>query len=225
MPYPVDAMNLFDLSLLADQIQRVIGARESELRLEQAVYGLDSSDESALHALLANGLAADYDIAREVHYPSTAGRKLTHRERCDLVLAPIGRPLRLDSRPAGLFDPPDQTPPSHAMWLEIKVAWQFRQPDVRHAGYGQQWRNAVVADLRKMEAEAVIRQAALLLVVFTESEAIVQKDIELFERVLIKKEVLAGFRQVRAVAIQDRIGHQLCTIAIWPTIQRGSEHS
>ena len=50
--------------------------------------------------------------------------------------------------------------------------------------------------------------------------AILEKDLELFEDVLALKEVLAGFRQVRSVPILDRIGHQICTVAVWPTIQR-----
>ena len=36
----------------------------------------------------------------------------------------------------------------------------------------------------------------------------------------MQKEVLAGFRQVRSVPILDRIGHKLCSMALWPTIQR-----
>ena len=39
-------------------------------------------------------------------------------------------------------------------------------------------------------------------------------------RILARKEVLAGFRQVRTVPIWDRIGHSVCTVALWPTIQR-----
>jgi hypothetical protein len=56
--------------------------------------------------------------------------------------------------------------------------------------------------------------------VFNESPAILEKDLELFENVLMEKEVLAGFRQVRSVEIWERIGHRLCTVAVWPTIQR-----
>ena len=84
-------------------------------------------------------------------------------------------------------------------------------------GYGAQWRSAVVEDLRKMEAEEKIREAGLLLIVFNESRAILDKDLDLFETVLMQKEVLAGFRQVRTVGILDRVGHQICTIALWPT--------
>ena len=168
----------------------------------------------------AERLAAFYEVAREVHYPSTHGNKLTHRQRCDLVLSPMGRPLRLDSVLPTLFDPPDQTSPQEALWLEVKIAYQFREGGQRHQGYGQQWRSAVVEDLRKMEADELIRHAGLVLVVFNESHAVLEKDLELFENVLALKEVLAGFRKVKSVKILDRIGHQLCTIAVWPTIQR-----
>jgi hypothetical protein len=213
-------MSLWDFAELADRLHALLLAAESELRLEQAVYGLDTRDERALQTLLADRLAQFYEVAREVHYPSTHGRKLTHRQRCDLVLSPKGRPLRLDSVLPTLFDPPDQTPPQDALWLEMKIAYQFREGGLRHSGYGQQWRSAVVEDLRKMEAEELIRHAGLVLVVFNESQAVLEKDLELFENVLALKEVLAGFRKVKTVEILDRIGHRLCTIAVWPTIQR-----
>ena len=84
----------WDFSTIADQISDVIQRAEADLRLEQAVYGLDTRDERELQELLATGLAKHHAVAREVHYPSSAGRKLTHRQRCDLVLTPIHRPLR-----------------------------------------------------------------------------------------------------------------------------------
>jgi hypothetical protein len=188
--------------------------------VEQAVYGLDAKDELTLHALLADGLSRHYDVAREVHYPSSRGRKLTHRQRCDLVLSPRARPLRLDSSLPTLFDPADQCDPADALWLEVKVAYQFREGGVRHGGYGAQWRSAIVEDLRKMEAEEKIREAGLVLVVFNESGDVLEKDLQLFEDVLAQKEVLAGFRHVRSVPILERMGHRLCTAAVWPTLQR-----
>jgi hypothetical protein len=212
----------WDFSTLADHFGAVLERAEAELRLEQAVYGLDSRDERQTQQLLADGMREHYEVAREVHYPSTAGRKLTHRQRCDLVLSPKGKPLKLDSKPATLFDPPDTSlcAPTEALWLEVKVAYQFRDGGVRHGGYGAQWRSAVVDDLRKMEAEQPIKDAGLVLVVFNESREILEKDLELFEVVLMQKEVLAGFRQVRSVSISDRMGHRMCTIAVWPTLQR-----
>jgi hypothetical protein len=210
----------WDFSTLADRLGHVVASAEAELRLEQSVYGVDRKSEIELQDLLAEKLTKYYDIAREVHYPSTVGRKLTHRPRCDLVLTPLGQPLKLDIAPPTLFDPANLCPPDKALWLEVKIACQFREGGLRHGGYGSQWRSAVVADLRKMESEPLIRHAGLLLIVFTESEEILNKDIELFEDVLAQKEVLAGFRHVRSIPILERIGHRLATLALWPTIQR-----
>jgi hypothetical protein len=211
---------LFDFSIVADHLGRAIDGAEAALRLEQAVYGLDAKDEKSIQSMLADAMQQHYDVAREVHYPSTIGRKLTHRQRCDLVLTAKGRPLKLDFAPPTLFDAPNQATANEALWLEVKIAYQFREGGVRHGGYGAQWRNAVVEDLKKMEADPLIKEAGLALVVFNESREILEKDLELFEDVLARKEVLAGFRQVRSTAILDRIGHQVCTVALWPTVQR-----
>jgi hypothetical protein len=217
-------MNRYDMHTLAEHLEAILQQREAELRLEQAVYGLDSLSEVKLHAVLARGLAQSYEVACEAHYPSTSGRKLSHRARCDLAITGKGLPLQLESLPPDLFSPGNTARPQEALWLEIKAAWQYREGGVRHAGYGAQWRNAVVADLKKMEQDPLIEEAALLLVVFNESENILTKDLDLFEQVLAEKEVLAGFRQVRSVPIQDRIGHHICTVALWPTVQRGPDH-
>lgn len=210
----------WDFSTLADHLGGVLQRAEDELRLEQAVYGLDAKDERDLHALLADGLAQHYEVAREVHYPSSWGRKLTHRQRCDLVLSAKGCPLRLDHAPPTLFDAPSPSTAADALWLEVKVAAQWREGGVRHVRYGQQWRGAVVEDLRKMEADELIREAGLVLIVFNESREVLDKDLDLFETVLAHKEVLAGFRQVRTIEILERMGHRLCTGALWPTLQR-----
>jgi len=211
---------LWDFSTVADHVGQTLQSAESDLRLEQAVYGLDTRDEKALQTILTDGLRRHYEVVREVHYPSTVGRKLTHRPRCDLALTPKGRPLRLDSAPPSLFDPTDQAEPKDALWLEVKIAYQFREGGIRHGGYGAQWRQAVIEDLRKMEADPMIHEAGLLLIVFNESAAILEKDLDLFETVMAQKEVLAGFRHVRSVDILERIGHRLCTAALWPTLQR-----
>jgi hypothetical protein len=211
---------LWDFATLADQLGQVIGQAEADLRLEQAVYGLDAKTEVQLQQLLAAGLTNHYEVAREVHYPSTVGRKLSHRQRCDLVLTPKGRPLKLDSAPVTLFDLPNLAKPEEALWLEVKIAYQCREGGRRHGGYGAQWRGAVVDDLRKMETDPLIHEAGLCLLVFNQSREILDKDVELFESILAQKEVLAGFRKVRTIDILDRIGHQVCTVALWPTIQR-----
>jgi hypothetical protein len=214
----------WDFSSVADHLGEALSKAEAELRIEQAVYGLDVKSERQLQELLAQRLGSRYAVAREVHYPSTGGRKLSHRPRCDLVLMPKGEQLE----PAIVEETTLFTPRASinyckavdALWLEVKVAWQFRIGGIRHTGYGAQWRQKVVADLQKMEADPLIREAGLVLMVFNESQDVLDKDLELFEDVLARKEVLAGFRHVRTVPILDRIGHRLCTAALWPTIQR-----
>src|SRR5277367_4666307 len=109
----------WDFVDLVERMRQLLEAAENELRLEQAVYGLDVRDERALQSLLAERLKSHYEIAREVHYPSTVGKKLTHRQRCDMVVTPLGRPLRLDSAPPTLFDPTNAAPPEEALWLEV----------------------------------------------------------------------------------------------------------
>jgi hypothetical protein len=89
----------WDFSTVADHLAKALWEAEEELRLEQAVYGLDARDERALQSLLADRICAHYGVAREVHYPSSRGNKLTHRMRCDLVLSPKGKLLRLDRSP------------------------------------------------------------------------------------------------------------------------------
>jgi hypothetical protein len=217
----------WNFSDVADHLGRVLEQAEAELRLEQAVYGLDTRDERELQTLLAARLSSHFGVAREVHYPSSRGRKLTHRPRCDVVLTPHGTALEPEAVPERtLFDPPPGSnsaascKPADALWLEVKIAYQFREGGIRHGGYGAQWRQKVVADLRKMEADEGIREAGLVLIVFNESRQVLDKDLELFEDVLAIKEVIAGFRQVRSIPILDRIGHRLCTVAVWPTLQR-----
>src|SRR5215471_6323409 len=101
----------WDFSTLADHLGMAIQRAEDDLRLEQAVYGLDARDEIGVQTVLCEGIASLYEVAREVHYPSSSGNKLTHRQRCDLVLSPRGRPLKVDRAPATLFDAPDLADP------------------------------------------------------------------------------------------------------------------
>jgi hypothetical protein len=210
----------WDFATVADRLKTVIDRAEADIRLEQAVYGLDAKSEVEIQDVLAAGLREFYEVAREIHYPSTKGKKLSHRQRCDLVLTPKGRPLRIDSTPPTLFDAPDLAGPEEGLWLEVKVAYQFKEGGHRHGGYGAAWRSKVVEDLRKMEADPLIHEAGLCLVVFNESHKILDKDVELFETILAQKEVLAGFRKVRSTDIVERIGHRVCTVALWPTVQR-----
>jgi hypothetical protein len=194
----------------------VLARLEAELRLEQAPHGLDSFDERAFQRAFAAGLRDEHEVALEVHYPSSSRLGRTCRQRCDLVLTPRGWPLRQDETL-----PLDLCPPEAGLWLELKIARQLREGGATNGGYGTQWRRQVVADLRKMAAEPSIREAALVVLVFTADATGLGRDLAAFESLLTRDGVGAGFRQVRSLPIADRIGHRLLTVALWPTVQRG----
>jgi hypothetical protein len=182
---------------LVDELIEILAAREAELRLEQAPHGIDREREVALQTLLAAGLGAGHEVAREVHYPSASG-KLSARRRCDLLL--------------------DRGAADGGLWLELKIAHQFKEGGLRNPRYGHQWGRAIAADLWKMRADLGIVHAALVLVVFTESRAILDKDLAQLEALLAEGELLAGFGTVRSIEITDRIGHTLCSVAAWPLV-------
>lgn len=212
------ARHPWHLPAVVDEVAAALADLEAGLLLEQAPHGLDEWNERTLQQALAASLRRAHEVALEAHYPSTLGRKRSHRPRCDLVLSPRGRPLHQgESLPLALF------PAAEALWLELKVAHQLRPGGARDGRYGEQWRRNLVADLRKMAAEPLIEHAVLLLVAFTEDEATLGRDLDTFEALLGTHDVLAGFRQVRVVPIQERIGHRVCGIALWPTVQRGVE--
>jgi hypothetical protein len=209
-----------DWDRLADLLADGLLERERALSLEQAVYGLDSLDELKLHDVIATIFSSHCSVAREVHYPSSAGRRQTHRNRCDLVLCPAGRPLKRDTAPTTLFDPPDESLPQDAMWIEVKLARQFQSIDRRDSSYGSKWRSKVMADLQKVESDPAVRDAALLLILFTGTEAAIEPDLDAFETALAIAGLLSGFRSARTTTIADRIGHRFCTVVFWPTVGR-----
>ena len=67
-----------------------IAGRETELREEQAVRGIDSLSEGEIQGLLARGiLDAGFGVRREVRYPADRSRALrSSGKRCDLVSTP-----------------------------------------------------------------------------------------------------------------------------------------
>ena len=194
---------MWDLEALVDYIAEAFVAEETALRAEQAVYGLDSWNEVRIHTFLSKRLTPNYDVLREVHYPSSVDKKLSHRMRCDLRIVPKSRS-------------------ASPLWLEIKVAYQFGEGNMRNARYGSQWMHGVARDTRKIETDSLIESAALLFISFNDNAERAAKHLDLLEVVLADKDVLLGFRHTRQLAVQNRIGHEVCTLALWPTIQRGN---
>ena len=189
---------------LVDALAGALAGLEAAIRLEQAVHGLDEWPETRLQAALAEALSAELEVEREVHYPSaTAVHKKSARVRCDLVLRARDRPLA----------------PEDALWLELKVARQRTVGGRVDPRYGAQWRRHLIADLKKLAHDPRIRDAAIALIAFTEDEEQLARDLDGFERLLVRRDVLAGFRQVRTLPIVERIGHRVCGVAVWPTVQ------
>jgi hypothetical protein len=194
---------------VVEELAEILAKTEAELRLEQAVHGLDARAEVALQALLADGLATRHHVTREAYYPSSSGKR-SSRPRCDLVLTPRGQALACEERNDGCA-------PEDALWLEVKVAHQLRPSGRSNARYGQQWRRAIVSDLTKMRADPRIAHAAIALVVFNDTRATLEKDLQLFES-LLGEAGLFGFQVARSVEITERIGHTLCSVAAWPLL-------
>ncbi len=101
-----------DLAQIAADALR---ARSEELRLEQAVRGLDALPEVGLHPILAAGFGqAGLRVFAEWPYPGEPERRArpSERERCDLVLTtgerlidPVQELKERDRAAGTLFDP------------------------------------------------------------------------------------------------------------------------
>ena len=75
----------WDFSTLADQLGAIVHRAESDLRLEQAVYGLDARDEMQIQTLLAECLRrAEQDEDRHLMGVALAALAQIARERGDL---------------------------------------------------------------------------------------------------------------------------------------------
>ncbi len=200
---------MWNVALLADRFRDALEQKNTAFRQEQAVFGIDSLSERQIQVLVAEHLANEYEVQREVHYPSCASPKLSDRQRCDLRLFPKGTYEESDSAVRSR---------DASLWVEMKVAYQYREGGMRNRQYNAQWRVHIAEDVRKIESDRLICDAVIALVFFTESVEIAQKDLDLFELVLAEKGVLVGFRHVRHMNIPDRIGHRTCTVALWPMI-------
>ena len=65
---------MWSTDLIADAAADALRARDAALREEDAVYGLDSHSEVALHPLIGAGLgAAGFGALREQPFPHESG--------------------------------------------------------------------------------------------------------------------------------------------------------
>ena len=99
------------------------------------MYGLDVRDERALQALLAERLGTFYEAARG-SLSLDRGQKVDASAAVRCRSNAAGAAAEAGSRPPTLFDLPGMAAPEEAMWLEVKVAYQFREGGVRHVDTG-----------------------------------------------------------------------------------------
>jgi hypothetical protein len=223
---------------IAQIATHALKARNDALRLEQAVRGLDAMDEVEFHPLLAAGFeSAGYGVVREHPYPGEPQRRPRHaqRERCDLVLTPSrGTPIRdpvaelrtQDAAAGTLFEPLAQTlsiapgiPPAEALWLEVKLVGQFSCAagiPGPNASYTSELLTLPAADIRKLSRDGSIRHAALLLIHFSEDQAIAEHDLGVFLRRCLERNLPIGTPELERFPVADRIGNRLCTLVLVP---------
>lgn len=230
-----------DLLASADALVDVAAAacvqREAELRLEQAVRGLDALDELEFHPLLASAfLAAGLGVVREAVYPAevaAARPRRSERQRCDLVLLPapgtlldpVAERLERDDLAASLFapvasrlPPATGTRPEDAYWLEVKTVGQFTFTD-GWSGPNRSYSSDMartLTDLDKLGCDPHIHRAGLILILFSRDQATADHDLDaLYDQAIANAAPTLHPSRAR-LPILDRIGNGLCTLCLFP---------
>ncbi len=222
---------------IAGVLLDALTARDRALAAEQAVHGIDALKELELHAILAEGLVSSgFGVHREVPYPADAARGDNDRDRCDLVLTPspgdrLADPVhaarRIEAAEGTLFAPlagrieaeaaRDEVDPSDAVWLEVKVVAQhcYRGgvPGPNRS-YSSELVDGPAGDAAKLECDGVIRHAAVVVVVFTETEAIARHDVGAMVHRLLDRDLPVGAPVVEAGPIVDRAGNGCVSVAV-----------
>lgn len=211
-----------DLDAVLDAIARAFDDASTAIELEQATSGLDARDELALHAVIHAGLsAAGFGVYPEQRFPSARDEPRRSRgARCDVVVTPPGRVLEGYDASLPLFGARPLARLEDAAWIEVKVVAQHK-PLGPNYGYTQALLAPVWKDVEKLARDPQIVHAAVLLVLFTASEAIAEHDVGVWAARASMGGLRVGPRSVRNVAIGDRIGNRVCTLALFP-IERPS---
>jgi hypothetical protein len=208
---------MWSIADIADAVAAGLQERADDLEAEQAVYGLDALEETALHPIIAAALAdAGYGVHREQRYPSDRRkRRQSEGERCDLVLTERGRALRAPDVAGTLFDPPDAVDLPDAFWLEMKTVSQF-SPGGPNRSYASQLQSTVRQDVTKLSKDLEILHAGVLLVLFVRDVSVARHDLGIWQERCLARGLPIGAPSVREIDLSDRHGNGHCTIAIYP---------
>jgi hypothetical protein len=202
---------------IADAVERGLCAALAELDREQAVYGIDTLDEIALHPLLEQSLReADFGVFREQRYPADRGkRRISEGERCDFVLTPNRRELAREYAHGTLFDAADSVSLDEGFWLEVKVVAQFTVEGPNH-NWSSQLLSTVRQDITKLSKDPVILHAGLLIILFVRDESVAEHDLRIWQDRCLERGLPIGAPARRTITIADRIGNAICALALYP---------
>jgi hypothetical protein len=206
------------LSDIADAVEAGLRKRANEDDLEQAVYGFDALDELGLHPILHAALReAGYGVWPEQRYPSDRERdRRSEGKRCDVVLTPPPEalPLRDPLIKGTLFDDQPACDAEAAYWLEIKTVAQH-ETSGPFARYSAELLAPVAEDVRKIWNDARVYHGGLLIVLFTESQAVAEHDLAAWHDRCLQKGFPVGPPALRGFAITDRIGNAWCEAGVF----------
>lgn len=230
---------MWSLAEILDCIEAQLRIEDHAIRVQQDIRGIDSCRETELHPLISQSFREiGAAVFREVHYPSFDGEllKRTHRDRCDLVVLPEGKKTLYDpvdahkslrSASGTLFETvaslpavnPDQCRPQEAIWIEIKIIAQHRYVDgvpIPNANYAHELLTGPRADVVKLAAEAQIRHAAVLVLLFAEEKEAGIHDLSIAMREMIDQDLPVGMPEYSSLPIIDLGGNAWCTLALIP---------
>ncbi|MEO0512652.1 MAG: hypothetical protein AAF108_07115 [Planctomycetota bacterium] len=204
------------------------------LDAEHATRGLDALRETDLHPLIETGLVGvGMGVLREHPFPGHPDdpptTKDSARERCDLVVTErpglrvfdaLERSRVLDAASDGLFAEtaaleagelaPDEITSDEAAWLEVKATAQHAYRDGvpgPNARYSTELTRGPVGDLRKLSKEPGVVLGASLVVLFAETEAVVEHDLAAAAHTLIDSGGGVESAVIRAAPFTDRVGN------------------
>lgn len=212
-------MMLYNWSIpeIADILHTGFTRFVNEIETEQAVRGIDSLDELPHHTLIHKILKeSSFGLYLEQRYPADrkTRKKRSEGKRCDIVLTPDGKPLEEPESLATLFTPKDAISLTDAFWLEIKIVNQFTDMGANQS-YSSDLSQPLQNDIRKLTNDPDIKNAALLIVLYTENKLIAQHDLHIWEQRCIEKNVFINVPCLRFVEIGNRIGNAMCTLALY----------
>lgn len=202
---------------LADALAAGLERASAAAELEQAVRGLDANKELELHPLLHAALReAGYGVHPEQRFPRERGkRRRSEGARCDIVVTPDGLPLADEAAQLGLFAPTRTVALCDAMWIEVKAVAQFRELAANRA-YAQALQRPVWKDVEKLASDPQISHAVVLLILFTADAAVAEHDLGVWAGRASALGLPLWPRISRSLAIGDRIGNRVCTLALFP---------